>query len=176
MRNTVKRGGMQGMDPLMRPREGFMAAPTQTHTRRGVEQRVATENPNQDLHTQGIRQNQELEKASREKRANKDKAMVEIWNNKRHEAIQNPVWKLDDECTICSSPYCPYEFKTGWMSKRGEKHHCRRCGYIYCGKCCKHEFPLNRWVGENGVVTRDKPKKQKVCDFCLPELLEEDSL
>lgn len=48
-----------------------------------------------------------------------------------------PLWTPDSEannCTECKS-------KFGFTLRR---HHCRRCGHIYCGQCCSTRLPLPR--------------------------------
>jgi hypothetical protein len=112
---------------------------------------------------------EETRNKARAKQKNFDKEL-EIWNNTRREAIKHPVWQPDNECERCSYPYCQYIFKTGLRSLR-EKHHCRCCGYIYCGECRSYTIDLNQWVEEKkGIVTSDTSKEQKVCKYCFHDL------
>ncbi|PPR05111.1 hypothetical protein CVT26_012347 [Gymnopilus dilepis] len=47
------------------------------------------------------------------------------------------IWKPDFLSQSCDSPQCMTSF--GFLER---KHHCRKCGKIFCGKCSSHVAPL----------------------------------
>ncbi|XP_052121270.1 zinc finger FYVE domain-containing protein 21 isoform X2 [Frankliniella occidentalis] len=64
--------------------------------------------------------------------------------------LSEPPWTPDSEtnnCTECKS-------KFGFTLRR---HHCRRCGLIYCGQCCATRLPLPRMSFVDPV---------RMCDRC----------
>ncbi|XP_030838248.1 uncharacterized protein LOC100891924 isoform X3 [Strongylocentrotus purpuratus] len=64
-------------------------------------------------------------------------------------------WKKSSECHVCSNPVC----KRGlWATS---KHHCRRCGNIFCAQCTKFQRLLspNAAYDPNGWPF-------KVCEKC----------
>lgn len=63
-----------------------------------------------------------------------------------------PVWQPDREAKDC--PGCERIF--GWLRR---KHHCRRCGQIYCSKCTTGRYKL----------IRDKDPL-RVCIKCSPQV------
>ncbi|KAL2074355.1 hypothetical protein VTL71DRAFT_8133 [Oculimacula yallundae] len=48
-------------------------------------------------------------------------------------------WKPDSESVVCDDTTCQVYF--GFLSR---KHHCRRCGNIFCDRHSKHAIPLTR--------------------------------
>ena len=57
----------------------------------------------------------------------------------RHDTLAN-------KCMNCNKPF-------GVLTR---KHHCRKCGDIFCNKCSKSKKVVEGWGGE----------KQRVCDKC----------
>jgi len=51
--------------------------------------------------------------------------------------LAEPQWILDTEVETC--PKCPVRFS--FINRR---HHCRRCGNIFCSKCCSSKVLLHR--------------------------------
>lgn len=51
--------------------------------------------------------------------------------------IQEPQWVPDKETTNCSNCSVKFGFTT-------RKHHCRRCGQIFCNLCCEKKVELLR--------------------------------
>ncbi|KAI9469090.1 MAG: hypothetical protein EXX96DRAFT_590424 [Benjaminiella poitrasii] len=74
-------------------------------------------------------------------------------------------WQKDERVTHCEDKYCQQEFN--WFQR---KHHCRRCGHIYCNTHSGNRLPL--FTAEN----TNKPIFSRVCDTCFFSLVEEDSL
>ena len=79
-------------------------------------------------------------------------------------------WKLDSESKVCEQ--CRKEFKEGMFTSG--KHHCRRCGGLFCDKCSSKKADLAvALTGEKvgGAVkqhaTAKNIKKARVCDTCF---------
>ncbi|CAH1793266.1 unnamed protein product [Owenia fusiformis] len=51
--------------------------------------------------------------------------------------LDEPPWIPDNECSSCIQ--CQKKFD--WSCRR---HHCRRCGRIFCSSCCDNSAPLPR--------------------------------
>lgn len=70
-------------------------------------------------------------------------------------------WKSDDEAAECFNLNCRKPFT---MFDR--RHHCRRCGNIFCSSCCKDQLRLSQDAQpiDDGVPCR-------VCHFCFNEHL-----
>ncbi|KAI9139749.1 hypothetical protein BKA69DRAFT_1126311 [Paraphysoderma sedebokerense] len=64
-------------------------------------------------------------------------------------------WKPDSEATNCSSCARPFTFFV-------RRHHCRKCGDIFCSACSPHYVRLNQYASfhDHGVLVR-------VCEACL---------
>ncbi|CAG9787241.1 unnamed protein product [Diatraea saccharalis] len=65
---------------------------------------------------------------------------------------ENPTWTHDKDASACTS--CAKEFT---IARR--KHHCRRCGHIFCGAC-----------SEKTVALTGNTKPVRVCDACYAEV------
>lgn len=73
-------------------------------------------------------------------------------------------WKLDEEVAACEG--CNTAFQKTWYGS-SSKHHCRRCGGIFCERCSAHTLDL-----EVALVGPDKPpaknvKQARVCTKCF---------
>eukprot|EP00049_Salpingoeca_infusionum_P016720 m.344848 g.344848 ORF g.344848 m.344848 type:complete len:3784 (+) comp16137_c1_seq1:160-11511(+) len=65
-------------------------------------------------------------------------------------------WVSDNTVTACMHPSCKVKFT---FSER--RHHCRRCGGVYCSKCSSYEAPIpERFVS----------KPERVCVTCFEDL------
>jgi SH3 domain-containing YSC84-like protein 1 len=71
-------------------------------------------------------------------------------------AAEEPVWQKDSDWTNCRE--CSVLFDN-FMNR---KHHCRYCGYIFCGKCTKGRSLL--------PVTFGIHDPQRVCTHCHIDL------
>ncbi|CAG4945418.1 unnamed protein product [Colias eurytheme] len=65
---------------------------------------------------------------------------------------ETPNWTSDKDATACAA--CAKEFN---IARR--KHHCRRCGNIFCGAC-----------SEKTVALAGNTKPVRVCDSCFTEV------
>lgn len=75
-------------------------------------------------------------------------------------------WKLDEEVSKCEAKGCGKPFQKTWYGS-SSKHHCRRCGGIFCEKCSARTLDL-----EVALVGPDKPpaknvKQARVCQTCF---------
>lgn len=61
-----------------------------------------------------------------------------------------PQWIPDSESTSCTECKAKFDFIT-------RRHHCRRCGQIYCGSCCDTKMGLPRMCFVDPV---------RVCNRC----------
>ncbi|KAI9255553.1 FYVE zinc finger-domain-containing protein [Sporodiniella umbellata] len=68
------------------------------------------------------------------------------------------LWQPDSQVTTCQFKPCTTPF--GFFHR---KHHCRRCGDIYCHKHSQNRLPLF-------TRTSDTPHFSRVCDTCFFEL------
>ncbi|CAG8582689.1 11275_t:CDS:2, partial [Diversispora eburnea] len=68
-------------------------------------------------------------------------------------------WKPDPEATKCVMTCCYREF--GLFERR---HHCRRCGDIFCGAHCSHYIRLDQNANFNLVGFASR-----VCDNCFDD-------
>jgi hypothetical protein len=72
--------------------------------------------------------------------------------------LDEPKWIADDTTTTCQ--YCKQAF-----SFFNRRHHCRRCGGIFCGSC-SNNFPLPRMGFIDPV---------RVCVNCVPKCKQENT-
>ncbi|PIO65588.1 FYVE zinc finger [Teladorsagia circumcincta] len=71
----------------------------------------------------------------------------------RFGAQSKPYWIPDDDCSMCM--LCNSRF-----SLLNRRHHCRACGRVACGSCCKEKATLE--------YMKDDPKKQAQARVCTP--------
>jgi len=79
-------------------------------------------------------------------------------NNRSPFELCEPPWIRDNECVQCKSCQTKFDF-----IKR--RHHCRRCGFIYCATCCKDSVALPRMCFVDPV---------RVCASCNELTLKEN--
>ncbi|KAI9865485.1 MAG: hypothetical protein M1824_002224 [Vezdaea acicularis] len=60
-------------------------------------------------------------------------------------------WKRDEECTTCHDPTCMKSFN---LFER--RHHCRRCGWVFCNEHTPYTVPLDQHAQfhTNGLYNR----------------------
>ena len=73
------------------------------------------------------------------------------------EAIGEDLWQPDSEAKHCHQ--CQSDF--GFFSNR--RHHCRKCGFIFCAACTSHALDMQE------SVTGELLKERRVCDPCYRE-------
>ncbi|KAG0418211.1 hypothetical protein HPB47_005049 [Ixodes persulcatus] len=72
--------------------------------------------------------------------------------------LDEPPWTPDRERSDCVRCRCKFDLIT-------RRHHCRRCGRVYCGSCCGRRLPLQRMCFVDPV---------RVCQDCSPATLREN--
>lgn len=72
--------------------------------------------------------------------------------------IEEPQWTPDKEVSHCTKCNVKFGFTT-------RKHHCRRCGQIYCAACCDEKLGLPRMCFIDPV---------RVCHDCTPATINEN--
>ena len=63
----------------------------------------------------------------------KDRNVVNLTSSLSY---RTPIWQRDHDASNCKM--CRKEFKKIFR----KRHHCRSCGYVFCGKCSNHFMPL----------------------------------
>ena len=77
-------------------------------------------------------------------------------------------WKLDSEVSQCESTACTHSFSKTWYGS-STKHHCRRCGGIFCDRCSSKRIDLSvALTGPNNATARNV-KNARVCEKCFAE-------
>ena len=66
-------------------------------------------------------------------------------------ATAQPIWERDTDAPCCKR--CKKKFKTLYRNR----HHCRCCGYVFCGKCTHHRMHLPEFGYDEEV---------RVCNVC----------
>lgn len=74
------------------------------------------------------------------------------------EKFKPPTWEADDQSNECYA--CNLEFN---LTKR--RHHCRRCGNVFCGKCSEQRIRLLLF----SIV-----EPARVCDGCFRDACDEN--
>ncbi|XP_070389692.1 zinc finger FYVE domain-containing protein 21-like [Dermacentor albipictus] len=72
--------------------------------------------------------------------------------------LDEPPWTPDRETADCWRCRSKFDFIT-------RRHHCRRCGRVYCSSCCSRRLPLQRMCFVDPV---------RVCHDCSPATLREN--
>ncbi|XP_037073255.1 zinc finger FYVE domain-containing protein 21-like [Pollicipes pollicipes] len=90
----------------------------------------------------GLRSENEV-RGSGNKKLTKSKSglrIIPINNTERSPfELKEPTWSPDKETSECSNSKCGLKFD--FLKRR---HHCRRCGQIFCGQCCQARVMLPR--------------------------------
>lgn len=75
-------------------------------------------------------------------------------------------WKLDSEVTHCENCRVVFEKTMGFISN---KHHCRRCGGIFCNSCTLNRIDLRVALTGPNKGTANNVKNARVCKRCFDE-------
>ena len=70
-------------------------------------------------------------------------------------------WKRDSEAKACENPKCKQQFS--FLRRR---HHCRRCGGIFCENCSSHKVDLKVALAGESNKTVNNVKNARVCQRC----------
>ncbi|EJU06536.1 ankyrin [Dacryopinax primogenitus] len=93
------------------------------------------------------------------------KVVTPRWTAPLPHSLQ-PTWEPDSDVIECRN--CHRRF--GFLLR---KHHCRRCGHIFCDRCSSHRFPLYPAdvVLDPGMAYPVLPEMMhRVCQSCYEEL------
>ena len=82
-------------------------------------------------------------------------------------------WKLDAEVTRCENTACGQQFSKTWYGS-STKHHCRRCGGIFCDRCSSKRIDLRVALTGPNNATAKNVKNARVCDPCFKEAFDVD--
>jgi 1-phosphatidylinositol-3-phosphate 5-kinase len=72
--------------------------------------------------------------------------------------VSRDFWMPDHSCRVCYN--CDTQFTIF-----NRRHHCRRCGRIFCGKCTSNFIPVSSEPDRNV----DEVDKIRVCNFCFKQ-------
>ena len=72
-------------------------------------------------------------------------------------------WVSDRVAKICKS--C-----SGKFTALRRRHHCRRCGHIFCKKCSTARVELPEYCSPVGTIENKNKSKLRVCDPCFSSL------
>jgi hypothetical protein len=86
----------------------------------------------------------------------------------------NARWKLDSEVTRCEAIGCTHKFEKSWYGT-SNKHHCRRCGGIFCDKHTSKRIDLAIALTEKSGTVKGV-KQARVCDRCYAEARDQDGV
>ncbi|WOL19819.1 1-phosphatidylinositol-3-phosphate 5-kinase FAB1B-like isoform X2 [Canna indica] len=74
--------------------------------------------------------------------------------------VSRDFWMPDDSCMVCYE--CDSQFTIF-----NRRHHCRKCGRVFCAKCTSNFVPVNSYVSDN---SREEGELIRVCNFCFKQL------
>eukprot|EP00943_MAST-04B_sp_MAST-4B-sp1_P009601 g9601.t1 len=80
---------------------------------------------------------------------------------------QTLVWQKDSARKTCND--CNLLFTI-----RRRRHHCRRCGLLFCKKCSGEKYRLDTYMSPFGKVKNSKDEKLRVCDRCFIAIVKSD--
>ena len=76
------------------------------------------------------------------------------------QGLQSNAWEKDSSRKTCHD--CNLKFTI-----RRRRHHCRRCGRLFCKKCSAERVRLETYISPFGVMKNNKEEKLRVCDSCF---------
>ena len=84
-------------------------------------------------------------------------------------AVSRAHWVHDTETDVCSFPGCMVAMKGSRLTRSGSRHHCRRCGQLFCHEHAKWQMPLD--VNAQPVLRNETPNVYvvRVCDVCYED-------
>ena len=80
--------------------------------------------------------------------------------------IQAAYWQKDSEVHTCQGCQVKFSFTT-------RRHHCRKCGGIFCDKCTNKKRTLDNPLTEKGPSGKRGVKDCRVCEKCFSSLSRE---
>ncbi|XP_042398155.1 1-phosphatidylinositol-3-phosphate 5-kinase FAB1B-like isoform X1 [Zingiber officinale] len=87
--------------------------------------------------------------------------LVKSWITWKTEpdSISRAFWMPDDSCMVCYE--CDSQFTVF-----NRRHHCRKCGRIFCAKCTSNFIPVNSYESES---LQQEGELIRVCNFCFKQ-------
>ncbi|XP_074588886.1 1-phosphatidylinositol-3-phosphate 5-kinase FAB1B-like isoform X2 [Curcuma longa] len=87
--------------------------------------------------------------------------LVKSWITSKTEpdSISRAFWMPDDSCMVCYE--CDSQFTIF-----NRRHHCRKCGRIFCAKCTSNSVPVNSYDSES---LQEEGEFIRVCNFCFKQ-------
>ncbi|XP_023520487.1 1-phosphatidylinositol-3-phosphate 5-kinase FAB1B-like isoform X1 [Cucurbita pepo subsp. pepo] len=82
------------------------------------------------------------------------------------ENVSRDFWMPDKSCRVCYE--CDSQFT--FINRR---HHCRRCGRVFCSKCTANSIPAPSTDPTN---SREDSEKIRVCNYCFKQWGKEPSV
>ncbi|EON62194.1 hypothetical protein W97_01414 [Coniosporium apollinis CBS 100218] len=86
---------------------------------------------------------------------------TEEWNRESWGPIEGPPtrnhWQSDASAPVCTAPVCQKPFS--FLDRR---HHCRRCGFIFCSQHSSHSVQLNQHA-----LFHPDASFYRACDACF---------
>ena len=82
----------------------------------------------------------------------------------RETASGEPMWEKDSARKTCND--CNLRFTI-----RRRRHHCRRCGRLFCKKCSGEKLKLAQYVSPFGIMENNKDERLRVCDKCFMSIV-----
>jgi len=80
----------------------------------------------------------------------------------RRAESRDPIWQKDSEVHTCQDCHTKFGVFT-------RKHHCRKCGGIFCDNCTKGRAILDKPLTETGPSQKLGVKDCRVCNDCYAE-------
>lgn len=100
-------------------------------------------------------------------------AVAEKYQQNLSGLAHNARWKLDSEVSQCEK--CRHQFDKTWYGST-TKHHCRRCGGIFCDTCTGKRADLRVALTGPNNATRKNVRNARVCDKCFAEARDQDGI
>ncbi|KAF2843545.1 hypothetical protein M501DRAFT_1006079 [Patellaria atrata CBS 101060] len=89
-----------------------------------------------------------------------NRVIIDEWNPDVVGPVTGPPtrehWKLDSATPVCDLATC-----TKFFSFWERRHHCRRCGHIFCSQHSSHTVKLNQ-----SAAFHPQGTLQRACDYC----------
>lgn len=87
--------------------------------------------------------------------------VVKSWMPWRYESanISRDFWMPDDSCMVCYD--CDAQFTIF-----NRRHHCRKCGRVFCAKCTTNSIPAKSIEKRN---LSEEGERFRVCNYCFKQ-------
>lgn len=94
--------------------------------------------------------------------------LLDLQNGVLGSAMAKEHWQADGSSVLCSYPLCTTNFGPvntySYFALRPRRHHCRKCGLIFCSSHTMQRAPLIHLdLAGKRIVSQER-----ICDTCLP--------